>query len=154
MNHVAFGSGKISGFSVFTGPGATKPQKSALEKRSADDISTMWPGLFVFVVLCVARGCLCFCPPISVSRPVFMVKLFSEFRAPILTQYAILFLGGGKAAQRTNGGFDHAPDYLPQLPRNHNRPLRGWMAQDVPSFSRRAFRLSVPPLRPLAFRLL
>lgn len=84
MNHVWALALAISGFSVFTRVGASKPQKSTLEKRGADDICTMWPGHFVFVVLCVARGRLCFCPPISVGRPVFMVKLFSEFRAPSL----------------------------------------------------------------------
>lgn len=154
MNHVAFGSGKISGFSVFTRAGATKPQKSALEKRSADDILTTWPGRFVFVVLCVARGCRCFCPPISVGRPVFMVKLFSRISRPLPTKSAILFLGGGKAAPRSERRFPHAPDYLPQLPRDYDRPARGGMEKDVFGFSRRSLRLPVPRLCPAAARLL
>lgn len=76
MNHVWALALEISGFSVFTRAGAANPKKSALEKRSADDICTMWPGCFVFVMLCVARGVFAFRRQ---SRPVGLVIWSKSF---------------------------------------------------------------------------
>lgn len=82
MNHVGVGVLEISGFSVFTGAGATKPKKFALEKRSLDDICTMWPGRFVFVVLCVARGVFAFVLQFQSVGLFLWSNYFSESRAP------------------------------------------------------------------------
>lgn len=60
MNHVWALALEVSGFSVFTRAGATKHEKSALEKRGRDDVSTMWAGHFAFAVLRVAWGVLAF----------------------------------------------------------------------------------------------